>query len=221
MIKTLFCALFLSVSLAVAEPASLHGDIDIPNMALVKEKMRQYYKSGRYLGEVDTIAEQARSYLEVNLPRVQDRRPAVVLDIDETTLSNYPHIDAFDFGYIPKEWSAWILQGEAPALKGPLGFFRYARQHDVAVFFITGRTEKERQATERNLRREGYDGWTELIMKADGDHTLTGAYKARHRKQLTEQGYNIVVNLGDQASDLEGGYSEAVFKLPNPMYYVP
>lgn len=213
--------LALLTHLSGAEPANLHQDLTIPNMALVKQNMRDYYDSGRYLKEVDSISEQARKYLELNLPRVRDHKPAIVLDIDETTLSNYPHINEFDFGYIPKEWTAWIQRGEAPALKGPLEFFRYARQNQVAVFFITGRTEKERVATEKNLQQAGYDGWQELVMKEPQDHSPTGEYKAEHRRRITLAGYSIVVNLGDQSSDLEGGYAESVFKLPNPMYYVP
>lgn len=222
--KSLFQSLGLFVLLSSAvlcEPAELHRDLSIPNMYLVKESMRQYHKSGQYLREIDAIAGQAQTYLQQNLARVRDHKPAIVLDIDETVLSNYPHINEFDFGYIPKEWGAWILRGEAPALVGPRELFRYARQNDVAVFFITGRAEKQREATLKNLSREGFEGWQELVMKPDGDHSASGLYKAEHRKRLTEAGYTILVNLGDQASDLEGGYSEAVFKLPNPMYYVP
>jgi acid phosphatase len=225
----MFCKLFTRLALAltfvaqiaIAEPASLHGDIGIPNMALVKQNMRDYYKSGRYLKEVETIAGQAKTYLESNLERHREHKPSIVLDIDETALSNYSHIEECDFGYLPKAWKSWVLQGEAPALQGPLEFYRYARNQGVTVFFITGRTEEERSATEKNLRREGYDTWQELVMKPTGDHSDTGVYKAQQRRRLFQQGYTIVVNLGDQASDLEGGYAESVFKLPNPMYYVP
>jgi hypothetical protein len=27
--------------------------------------------------------------------------------------------------------------------------------------------------------------------------------------------------MGDQLSDLEGGYAERTFKLPNPFYWIP
>jgi hypothetical protein len=30
-----------------------------------------------------------------------------------------------------------------------------------------------------------------------------------------------VLNMGDQLSDLEGGYAERTFKLPNPFYWIP
>jgi HAD superfamily, subfamily IIIB (Acid phosphatase) len=46
------------------------------------------------------------------------------------------------------------------------------------------------------------------------------AYKSGVRHRLTEQGYWIIVNIGDWWSDLDGGYAEATIKLPNPMYYI-
>ena len=36
-----------------------------------------------------------------------------------------------------------------------------------------------------------------------------------------QQGYTILLSLGDQESDLTGGYAERTFKLPNPVYYLP
>ena len=38
--------------------------------------------------------------------------------------------------------------------------------------------------------------------------------------EITDDGYNIVVNLGDQDSDLKGGYAEKAFKYPNPYYFI-
>jgi len=35
------------------------------------------------------------------------------------------------------------------------------------------------------------------------------------------KGYTIIANIGDQYSDLVGGYAEGEFKLPDPMYYIP
>jgi hypothetical protein len=46
-------------------------------------------------------------------------------------------------------------------------------------------------------------------------------FKAPERRKISEQGYTIVLSLGDQDSDLEGGYAERTFKLPNPVYFLP
>lgn len=91
----------------------------------------------------------------------------------------------------------------------------------VAIFFITGRGERDRLSTERNLQQAGYTGYKQLICRPPGLKGTTGSYKTSERRRLIEGGYTIVINLGDQASDLEGGYNGAAFKLPNPMYYVP
>ena len=38
------------------------------------------------------------------------------------------------------------------------------------------------------------------------------------RRRIAEQGYTILLSMGDQESDLAGGYAERTFKLPNPFY---
>ena len=40
-------------------------------------------------------------------------------------------------------------------------------------------------------------------------------------EEIAEQGYTVILSMGDQLSDLEGGYAERTFKLPNPVYYLP
>jgi hypothetical protein len=40
------------------------------------------------------------------------------------------------------------------------------------------------------------------------------------RQRLSEEGYRILVNIGDQESDLAGGYAEFAVKLPNYIYSV-
>jgi hypothetical protein len=54
----------------------------------------------------------------------------------------------------------------------------------------------------------------------DGYSTID--YKASTRKYVQDKmGLHIVANFGDQFSDLIGGSSARVVKLPNPTYYLP
>ena len=46
-------------------------------------------------------------------------------------------------------------------------------------------------------------------------------YKSLERAKIAAQGYTIIANMGDQKSDLDGGHSERVFRLPNPFYFLP
>jgi hypothetical protein len=46
-------------------------------------------------------------------------------------------------------------------------------------------------------------------------------YKSATRAHIESLGYEIVGNFGDQFSDLEGGFADRTFKLPNPNYFLP
>ena len=49
----------------------------------------------------------------------------------------------------------------------------------------------------------------------------TVLYKSGVRAHIEDLGYEIVGNFGDQFSDLEGGFADKTFKLPNPNYFLP
>jgi predicted secreted acid phosphatase len=92
----------------------------------------------------------------------------------------------------------------------------------VQVFFITGRPDSERDATERNLRAQGF-AWSQLTLRPESTRSESViAYKSGARAQIAAQGYKIVLNVGDQWSDLKGT-PEAEFsvKYPNPYYLIP
>jgi hypothetical protein len=95
--------------------------------------------------------------------------------------------------------------------------------HEVSVFFITGRGESQRDATTDNLKSAGYDHWAGLVLR--GPHPKeqsTTEYKSGERKKIVDAGYHIVLNVGDQLSDLNGSpQAEHSVKLPNPFYYIP
>ena len=86
----------------------------------------------------------------------------------------------------------------------------------------SGRPAALREVTERNLKEQGYE-FTGVIVYPEGAPQFPSAvdFKAPERRKLTEQGYTIVLSMGDQESDLNGGYAERTFKLPNPVYYLP
>ena len=50
----------------------------------------------------------------------------------------------------------------------------------------------------------------------------TAEYKSGERKKIVDAGYRIILNVGDQRSDLAGSpQAEVSVKLPNPFYYIP
>jgi predicted secreted acid phosphatase len=147
-------------------------------------------------------------------------RPALVLDIDETSLSNYTAIDADNFTFGPAS-QAEATDEIGKAIVPTRELFDLAKSRGVAVFFITGRPEAQRAVTIDNLQREGFTGFQSVTLKPAGTTLTTVAYKSGARAAIEKQGFHIIANVGDQYSDLAGGHADRAFKLPNPFYFLP
>jgi HAD superfamily, subfamily IIIB (Acid phosphatase) len=221
---------------AVAEPPAPPAPIVPPpvqpaNVGDLKIEAKAYYDSGAYLTDLQLAAAPAVSWIDEEAARVM--RPAVVFDIDETALSNWEVIRADDFGRIfdgpcselpkgPCGWRAWDLRSQSTVIPPTMDVFNAARRNNAAIFFITGRDETQRAATVRNLQSTGYTGYADLIMEpVDAHYDSAADFKAPHRAQIQDMGYTIIANVGDQPSDLDGGFSERTYLLPNPFYRIP
>lgn len=197
------------------------GAAEPRNLSTAKADVLRYVDAGDYARDVARVAAQARAWIE---ERVAARRPgeklAIVLDVDETAISNLPHMRAMDFGYIPDKWRAWVAAAEAPAIEPVREVFQLARRRGVEVFFITGRRLSDRVDTERNLAAVGYGGYGRLICQPDNSKLNTGTFKKEVREQLAAEGWTLIANVGDEQSDFNGGGAEKAFKLPNPFYLI-
>lgn len=222
--------LAMGVKCSIAQPPRFSSDPAaerIPNLDKLKQELRQYHdctcKCGCYDHDIDLQANKAIAFLR---RRAAHRRPdeklALILDIDETTLSNYIEETGADFAYKAKAFDTWVQSAQATAIPGTLHLYKEAEQLGVTIFFITGRPETERIATERNLRAQGFDHWKLLVMRpATGSQTI-GEFKQKTRAEISAQGYTLALNVGDQWSDLRGK-PEAEFsvKYPDPFYLIP
>jgi predicted secreted acid phosphatase len=192
------------------------------NLSIRKRQVVAYVNSGQYAQEIARVALEANKHLAKRAPKLAaaNRKLAVVFDIDETTLTNYQHVLSNDFGYVPKIWDSWVDEGRAHAIIPVQTVYDTAVRMKIDVFFITGRKESGRVATERNLREVGYETWTGIYYLPEKYEGSTRGFKTGIRRKLAADGYLILANIGDQLSDLEGGYAEKTFKLPNPFYLI-
>lgn len=201
----------------------------VVNVFDAQQSVDRYITSGRYDADFAAVVAEASAWVEERAPQVA--RPAIVLDIDETSLTNWAAYKVngwvrivngnCDLEQGPCGLRAWQASARAPALKPTLDLDKRAKALGVAVFFITGRPSTLRDATETNLREQGFE-WEELILQPLGAAFARAAdFKAPERKKITDRGYTILLSLGDQQSDLSGGYAERTFKLPNPVYFLP
>ena len=143
----------------------------------------------------------AEQYVVARAPQVA--KPALALDIDETSLDNWTLMVANDFGYItnggcdylpkgPCSSPKWEELGLAPAFPATLHLFNTAKSLGVKVFFITARSENERAWTENGLKKAGYANWDGLVLRNVGG--ASGPYKTAARAAIEAQGYTIIAN---------------------------
>ncbi|QMU76927.1 acid phosphatase [Streptacidiphilus sp. PB12-B1b] len=215
------------------------------NLDQLKAQINAYYNgytdaSGNYhIGphsqwETDVANQiaKAQAYLEQRLAHHRLRIPAIMLDIDDTSLSTYPVQADFDFG-----GGADAAQADAhanaddtyPVIGPTLELARWAHAHGVKVIFMTGRHSNLTTVTRNQLTGLGYpiDGLY-LRPRSDppsylpcGTSCTAMPFKSNTRKYLESQGYDFIVAIGDQVSDYAGGYDDRGYKLPNPMYNIP
>lgn len=130
-----------------------------------------------------------------------------------------------------------------PLMPGVRELFEELARHGVAIFFVTGRLESVRAETVANFvhvglacegprktEKEGNPPFTAaelaegagpLLLCADGEYPPLGEsvrpYKERRRRKI-EATHRIMLNVGDQASDLGSG--DVQLLLPHPFYYI-
>ena len=115
-----------SAQKAITAPAARSESIQnlgplLERVNALKAELRQYHDcaatAGCYPKDLDQQADRAITFLHTRAAqRKSDEKLAMVLDIDETTLSNWAEMDAANFEYISKDFNAWVASAQAPAI---------------------------------------------------------------------------------------------------------
>ncbi|WOK94610.1 acid phosphatase 1-like [Canna indica] len=188
--------------------------------------VEDYMLGGQYKRDLDAVMEQILIYLNQTVAG-SDGLDAWVLDIDDTCLSNLVYYRDKHYGgdpFDPLGFKSWAQKGVCPSIPAVLQLYKRLIEKRFKVFLITGRDEEVfSSSTSQNLHEQGFTGHERLIMR---NPTYRGqgaaAFKSAIRKSLMAEGYRIRGNVGDQWSDLLGDYTgDRIFKIPNPMYFVP
>ncbi|MEV6017758.1 MULTISPECIES: HAD family acid phosphatase [unclassified Streptomyces] len=164
-------------------------------------------------------------------------KAAVVFDIDDTLLLSLDYEKKTNYTYNSASWAAYVAQADRPAVFGSPDLVNYAASKGVEVFYNSGLKESQRVSAVENLKKIGVDvnlDSAHMFLKdaanppaylsdcatAAAWNCTTVQYKSGTRKHIESLGYDIVANFGDQYSDLDGGYADRTYKLPNPTYFV-
>jgi predicted secreted acid phosphatase len=192
----------------------------LQNLGQLEDEIKAYYLNGSYDTEVGRIEGDAGRYIDKRVA-AGVKKPALVLDIDDTALSTVGYELKNDFGYDPKTWNAYAVSPGFPAIAATLALAKHAQSEGVTVFFITGRRAPQATLTAKNLTTVGYT-YAHLYLRPVNDRKPSVVpFKSTARATIEHAGYTVLETIGDQWSDLEGGHAERAYKLPNPMYFIP
>lgn len=169
--------------------------------------------------------------------RGRAKRPAIVVDSDETVLDNsrfQAELILRGAAYTPQSWTAWCERAEAGAVPGAVDFLNYAFRHGVRVFYITNRRQTEKAGTVANLKQLGFPDVSDdtVMIREQG----TTASKESRRESVRAR-YRIVLLIGDNLNDFNDDFAgksiadrkaqvdrervefgSQYIVLPNPMY---
>ena len=219
---------------------ALLADEPLENFGIERYQLADYAdcvgSGGCYWADLDAQFKRAEAALATQVAAEgagSVEKLAVVMDIDDTSLSSYCEMKREAFGYVGPMFNGWVVTPEAAvAIPGALRLFHEAGAAGLAVFFITGRPGVQVQgsggtdqtaATAKNLEAAGFHGWAGLALRNGAENSMaTIAYKAAERQKIVGKGYRIALSVGDQWSDLLGDPQAGVsVKLPNPFYFLP
>ncbi|HMF54065.1 MAG TPA: HAD family acid phosphatase [Edaphobacter sp.] len=212
-----------------ADPTVMVAAEPVANFGTERYRLADYAEcvggGGCYWADLDAQTRRAEMALERVIATAKaGEKLAMVLDIDETSMSGFCELRREDYGFLLASFNKWVVTPEAAVpIPGTLRLCDKARAAGLEVFFITGRRDELRDATEKNLTLAGYKGWKGLALRNGPQKTMaTVEYKSEERKKIVDAGYRIVMSVGDQWSDLNGtSKAEISVKLPNPFYYLP
>jgi predicted secreted acid phosphatase len=187
-----------AVAVAALKPADLtytpRSEADTPNIDVARAWAKNYYGAptavagsgatgtwsaplsddSNYAREARSVARDGRDYLRDKARdhgRHASDRKAIVLDVDDTTLTTWDYELYSNWDYNPSTNAAFVgLQGSPaafagnifPATPGMVDMVNTAKALGYAIFFVTGRGDSQHQVTIANLVNDAAAGLPDL-----------------------------------------------------------
>ena len=170
------------------------------NVEISKKEHSLYWQknSAEYVALSYQAYNLAKFRLDEKLNSEFNKRPAIVIDLDETVLNNLPYnemlIDSSEV-FTQESWSKWVNKKIATKVPGSLEFINYAKSKNVKIVYLSNRRVENYDPTKENLVNLGYPFDEDTLMLLRDE---TGDKTARRN---TLNNYEIIMLLGDNLAD--------------------
>ena len=133
---------------------------------------------------------------------VQGKRPAIIVDVDETVLDNtaYEARMILDGTKYPEGWVNWGKEAVATEVPGAKDFLNYADSKGVTIFYVTNRVIELKESTKKNLTK------LDIPLDQDIDTVLMRGENnwdsnKGPRRELIGEKYRVLLMVGDNLGD--------------------
>ena len=133
---------------------------------------------------------------------VQNKKPAIIVDVDETVLDNtaYEARMILDGTKYPEGWINWGKEAVATEVPGAKDFLNYADSKGVTIFYVTNRVIELKESTKKNLTKLDipwdHDIDTILMRGENSWDSNKGP-----RRELIGEKYRVLLMVGDNLGD--------------------
>ncbi len=212
MVRSIFVLISVLVFTSCATPPASHspekdlGILWVKHAAEYGALTRQVYQSAERAlpGFIDDKSWSAMPGQQ----HAEDLPPAVILDVDETTVSNVEFQISFERPFADKKLIDFYQANDAIPVPGVVEFVAAARQAGVAVFFLTNRPCREiandpdpcpqKHAVVEEIRTAGMD--------ADAAHVMLSEEQGWDRAKIARRmhvakTHRVIMLIGDDLGD--------------------
>ena len=180
----------------------------------------EYMRSGNYRRDVNAAVHDFSLRFELwHSQQVYTKKPAIIVDVDETLLSNAYYFSEVNYAPNTKTFYAYLANPHTVPITSVVSFVNKLAKLRYEVFVVTGRPKRFCAITASQLANIGFHVQYKKLFCNENDESPV-SYKQRVLSGIVDQGYEIVMHINDQCSELNIGHIAWRLKLPNPFYKV-
>ena len=209
----LFVVLTISLASTVScnrasEPEDPHGGIQwVLNAAEFDALCLQAYNAASRFLE-PALMDKSWSALPDQVG-AEDLPPAIILDVDETVVSNAEFQASFVPPFTNAKLDEWNETGKARAIPGVVEFIKLARASGVEIFFVTNRPCEPKAGTDAACPQEAVtvQDIIEAGIETDAEHVMLANERPEWdrekvvRRNLIAETHRVIMLIGDDLSD--------------------
>jgi len=135
--------------------------------------------------------------------------PAIILDVDETVVSNVDFQLTFERPFENHKLDTWSSNYDSLAIPGVVSFVQLARNLGIEVFFVTNRPCQPKDGTDDpcSQKQTTIDDIRELGIPVDADHVMLSGERPgwnkekSSRREYVAETHRVIMLIGDDLGD--------------------